>query len=34
MASPRARFEVDGDAFYADPAAASAELFQRFRAAP
>jgi endo-1,4-beta-mannosidase len=32
--SSRARFEVDPDAFYADPAAASAKLFQQFRAAP
>jgi endo-1,4-beta-mannosidase len=31
--SPRARLEVDGDAFYADPTAASAALFQVFRGA-
>ena len=29
--SPRARFEVDGDAFYADPAAALPGLFRAFK---
>jgi endo-1,4-beta-mannosidase len=31
--SARARMDVDGDAFYADPAATSAALFERFRMA-